>query len=142
MHESCICEHGEPCCHEAFVFSVGQTANKSVEMSVFQCDGRLSTLTIGNFSSWRNSVDATRRRPGQKVEGFHKTVMIDRIIRHGHVLTIECSGITYSFFGNDVRIAVDDVCRVAAPKWFGEQWGEKYRCMYLRYFKKAGSANS
>ena len=58
MHESCICGHGEPCYHEAFVFAVGETADHVVELDILQCNGRLSKLTIRNFSSWKKSTDA------------------------------------------------------------------------------------
>lgn len=136
MHESCICGHGELCYHEAFVFSVGETAIKSVEMDILQCNGRLSRLTISNFSSWKKSADAIHLKNKKKVRRFHKAVLIDRIVRSEHGLTIDCFGIAYLFFGRAVSMAVEDVRQVDPPKQFGDGPGEEYRRMYLPYFQK------
>lgn len=134
----CICDHGEPCYHEAFVFAVGQTAGGSVELDILQTNGRLSRLTISNFSSWRKSTDAFRLKSSKKVRRFHKPVLIDRIVRHAHCLTVDCGwyGIAYLFFGSAVTMAVEDVCQVAPPNHFGEGAAEAYRQRYLHYFQR------
>jgi len=136
MHESCICGDGEPCYHEAFVFAVGETAGGSVELDILQSNGRLSRLTICNFSSWKKSTDAIHLKSARNVRGFHRTVSIDRIVRQEHCLTIDCFGIGYLFFGSGVTIAAEDVRQVEPPKEFGDGPGEKYRRTYLPYFQR------
>jgi len=130
MHGDCICRHGEPCFHDAFVFSVGETADRSVELCLYQADGQLSVLSISDFTSWK------RIRGGRKVRGFNKTVLIDRITRETHCLTIDCFDIAFLFFGQDVQLRVADVARVASPRLFGDGPGIEYRRKYMKYFNE------
>ena len=134
MHDSCICESGEQCYHESFVFSVGETRCGSVEMSILQVDGRLSRLAVVNFSSWKKTGGASRIEATKNLRGFQKTVMIERIQRYEHCLAIHCNEVTFSFFGSDVKIEFEDICQVDPPRLFGEKAGREYRSKYLRFF--------
>ena len=137
MHESCVCQHGEPCYHEAFVFSAGETGRGCVELCVYQGDGRLTRLAVSHFTSWRKAADASGAagaKATRRARGFHKTVLIDRIVRHEHGLTIDCTGVAFLFFGSEVRMTAVDVDPVDPPQRFGDAAGAEYRRRYIRRF--------
>jgi hypothetical protein len=142
MHDSCICGLGEPCYHEAFVFSVGETKANTVELCIYQVNGKLSKLNVSNFSSWRKSANAIHLKPNRKVRRCDRTVMIDRILRQEHGLTIDCVGIAFLFFGDKVNMQVEDVRQVDQPHVFGDSAGQEYRKRYFRYFVSRRNKNN
>lgn len=134
MHQSCVCENGEACFHESFVFSVGETASGMVELTIYQPDGRLSFVSVSGFTSWKRTRDSGRIAKKDAVRHFNRTVIVDRIIRDEHCLTIDCNGIAFMFFGRNVVYTLREVATVEAPHVFGDAPGIEYRKKYMRYF--------
>lgn len=136
VHESCVCEHGEACFHESFVFSVGETAAGMVELAIYQPDGRLSRVSISGFTSWRRTRDSDRIAKKNAIRQFNRTVIIDRIIRQEHCLTIDCHDLAFVFFRGEVVCTSRDVATVEAPHLFGDAPGIEYRKKYMPYFTR------
>jgi hypothetical protein len=121
---------------------VGQTRTGSVQLCIYQCSGWLSRLTVSNFSSWRKSRSALHLKSTKTVRKFDKTVMIDRILRQEHGLTIDCSEVAFLFFGRQVKIEVEDVRQVDPPRRFGERIGREYRERYFQCFSTVPAGNA
>lgn len=134
MHESCVCENGEACFHESFVFSVGATASGMVELAIYQPDGRLSLVSVLGFTSWKRTRDSGRIAKKNATRRFNRTVIIDRIIRDEHCLTIDCHDIAFVFFGRNVVYTSREVATVESPHIFGDAPGIEYRKKYMRFF--------
>jgi len=135
VHESCICQQGEPCFHESFVFSVGETARKVVELCIYQENGDLSRLSVHGYTSWKRSRN--RDRISSKTpRGFDKAVLIDRITREEHCLTIDCFDIAFLFFGRRIVLRTEHVASVDRPCRFGDRPSAEYRKKYMQYFNR------
>ncbi len=142
MHESCICQAGDECHHEAFVFSVGETARGTVEIALYRPNGYLSVLAVAGFTSWKKSRGADRIPGKRSFHGFSETALVDRIVRQEHGLTIECDKVALLFFGPHVRLTTRDVAAVEPPRIFGDKPGIEYRKRYMKHFLADSTAGT
>ncbi len=135
MHEICVSAPGEPCLHEAFLFAAGETRSGSVQLDVYQANGRLSIVTVSDFTSWRRVRDAQESHSKRTLHHVADTVLIVCITREDHCLTVQAHGLALLFFGQAVRLDIEHVAEVEPPLLFGEERGREYRRKYGRYFQ-------
>ena len=130
-----LCEWGQECFHEAFIFSVGMNRDKSVQICLYEPNGKLSIVTVSNFSSWKKTPNLI---------GNSEIEMIDCIFQYDHALTIETiCGEKIIFHGTNIQLNYLLIKQVSPPKIFGygiaSKHYEKYAHVFHHYFKKAKS---